>query len=174
MTWKALAGAILLAAAPLASAAQPAADPSGDWTASLKLGAVSLRTALHLGAAASSFDSPDQGVRGLPARMTSEGRHVVVAIEKVGRFEGDLSTDGQTLTGRLGQGSVSYPLVFTPWVFRCAAPSADASGTLSLSSRGDRLRQFSPAGSAPGRDSDRPERGWTLPRCDPDHRVGRP
>jgi hypothetical protein len=117
MILKALALAAVLAAAPIAAAAQPASDPSGDWIANLQIGAVSLRAALHLGASASSFDSPDQGAMGLPAKMTRDGSHVVVTIDKVGSFEGDLSADGQSLAGRLKQGPTTVALVFTRGVF---------------------------------------------------------
>lgn len=117
MSWKALLVSTVLAAAPFVAAAQPAPDPSGDWISTLQVGAVSLRAALHLGNAASSFDSPDQGVMGLGAHMTHQGPHVVVTIDKVGTFEGDLSADGKTLSGALKQGPASNPLVFTRGAF---------------------------------------------------------
>ncbi len=120
MILKALALAAILAAAPIAGAAQPAPDPSGDWISTVAQGPVSLRLALHLGAASSSFDSVDQGALGLPAKTTQQGAHVVVAIDKVGVFEGDLSADGKTLTGTLKQGPVSTPIVFSRGVFAAA------------------------------------------------------
>jgi hypothetical protein len=117
---KALALAAVLAAAPIAGAAQPASDPSGDWISTIAQGPVSLRLALHLGAAASSFDSVDQGALGLAATTTRQGAHVVVTIDKVGVFEGDLSADGKTLAGALKQGPVSTPIVFSRGVFAAA------------------------------------------------------
>ena len=120
MIWKAIAFATVLCAAPIMAAALPAPDPSGDWITTVKAGAVSLRLALHLHDAGSSFDSVDQGALGLAASMTRQGPHVVVAIEKVGAFEGELSADGQTLTGALKQGPANTPLVFTRGAFTAA------------------------------------------------------
>ena len=120
MTWKVLLLSAAVAALPLAGAAQPAADPSGDWISTLQLGAVSMRLAMHLGGAASSFDSPDQGAVGLPAKMTVRGAHVLVAVDKVGTIEGDLSPDGKILTAVLKQGPSSLPVVFSRGVFSAA------------------------------------------------------
>lgn len=117
MAWIALGLAAMLAAAPAVGVAQSSADPVGDWMATVKVGAVSLRTALHLGDQTSSFDSPDQGVVGLPAHMTRQGPHVVVAVDKVGVFEGDLSADGVTLAGVFKQGPASIPLTFSRGAF---------------------------------------------------------
>ena len=36
----------------------------------------------------STFDSPDRGAVGIPARMTTAGWRVTVSIEQVGVFEG--------------------------------------------------------------------------------------
>ena len=120
MSWKVLLLSAAVAALPLAGAAQSAADPSGDWMSTLQMGPVGLRLALHLGAAASSFDSPDQGALGVPAKLTVQGGHVVVAVDKVGTIEGDLSPDGKTLTTVLKQGPSSTPLVFSRGVFSAA------------------------------------------------------
>jgi pimeloyl-ACP methyl ester carboxylesterase len=120
MNWKALAMAALVSGAASAAAAQPAPDPAGDWTTTVTVGAVRMRAALHLGDASSSFDRPDQGAIGLPAKMTRTGPHVSVAIDKVGTFEGDVSGDGKTLSGALKQGPVSTPMTFSRGVFAAA------------------------------------------------------
>jgi pimeloyl-ACP methyl ester carboxylesterase len=120
MNWKGLTMAVLLAGAAAPAAAQPAPDPTGDWISTVQVGAVSVRAALHLGAASSSFDSPDRGALGLPAKMTRSGPHVSVAIDKIGVFEGDLSADGKTLTGALKQGPASTPMVLSRGVFAAA------------------------------------------------------
>lgn len=116
MTWTALGAAVLVAAASLPAAAQPAADPTGDWRGTLHAGPADVRVALHLGAV-STFDSPDQGAIGIPAVMTRQGGHVSVTIGKASVFEGDLSADGKTLSGTLKQGSASLPLAFTRGVW---------------------------------------------------------
>lgn len=103
----------------LAAWAQTAPDPSGDWRGTLQAGAVQLRVAMHLGQT-STFDSPDQGALGLPARMTVEGRRVTVNIEQVGVFAGELSQDGKTLVGTFRQGGASLPLSFERGTFGAA------------------------------------------------------
>ncbi len=112
------AGAVLWVLT-LAAGAQAAPDPAGDWRGTLQAGAVSLRVALHLGDT-STFDSPDQGALGIPARMTTEGRRVTVTIEQVGSFEGELSPDGSTLAGTFRQGGASLPLSFERGTFSAA------------------------------------------------------
>jgi pimeloyl-ACP methyl ester carboxylesterase len=109
----------LFAGAPLGAIAQTPSDSAGDWRGTLSAGAVKIRVALHLGAA-SSFDSPDQGALGLPARMTSEGRRVTVTVEKVGVFDGELSEDGSQLVGALVQGPTRTPLTLERGVFAAA------------------------------------------------------
>lgn len=109
--------ALLMAAWGPAAAAQPAnVDASGDWRGRVSVGAVTLRVALHLGAT-STFDSPDQGVRGLPARFSASGRQVVVEIDGVGVFEGLLSVDGNVLEGAVRQGPMAVPLRFERGAF---------------------------------------------------------
>jgi uncharacterized protein len=109
--------ALLLAAWGMEATAQSTApDPSGDWRGTVSLGAVRLRAALHLGDT-STFDSPDQGVRGIPARMTVEGRTITVDIEGIGVFEGTLSADGNVLEGALKQGTAAVPIRFERGVF---------------------------------------------------------
>jgi len=94
--WQAPAATL---AQPVASETRAAADPSGDWRA---MGRAGGRVAFHLGES-STFDNIDQGQMGQPARMSVEGRRVVVVIGADGAltFEGELSADGQTLTGAI-------------------------------------------------------------------------
>lgn len=94
-----------------AAAEQPSLDPHGDWHGTLAAGAVQIRLALHLGDIA-TFDSVDQGALGLPATLSIDGRRVKVTIPRVGDFDGELSADGQTLSGALVQGPQRTPLHF--------------------------------------------------------------
>lgn len=106
---------VLALATPVAAFGQ-AGDPSGDWKGVLKLGAIEMKVALHLGAA-STFDSPDQGVKGLPATMTRDGERIIVTIPNVGRFEGALEPDGRTLAGTFSAGAMSGDVVFERGLF---------------------------------------------------------
>lgn len=98
----------LLLVASLPAPAQSVPDPAGDWRGTLQAGAVKLRLALHLGET-STLDSLDQGAMGIPARMTRDGRRITVTIEQVGRIEGELSEDGNQITGFLNQGAARLP-----------------------------------------------------------------
>jgi hypothetical protein len=103
--------AALVSAGNGAAAQEPSVDPHGDWHGTLAAGPVQVRLALHLGDS-STFDSVDQGALGLPAKLSVDGRRVKVTIPGVGDFEGELSTDGQTLSGALVQGLQRTPLRF--------------------------------------------------------------
>lgn len=109
----------LLLVASLPAPAQSVPDPTGDWRGTLQAGAVKLRLALHLGET-STLDSLDQGAMGIPARMTRDGRRITVTIEQVGRIEGELSEDGNQITGFLNQGAARLPLTFERGTFAAA------------------------------------------------------
>jgi pimeloyl-ACP methyl ester carboxylesterase len=102
-------------------AAFAASDPdaTGDWKGTISARGMNLRIALHLGDIA-TFDSLDQGARGIPARMTMDGRKVSVAIQQVGNFEGELSADGASLAGVLKQGATVTPVTFERGAFEAA------------------------------------------------------
>ncbi len=116
---KAAALVVLALSSPVAAFGQ-AGDPSGDWKGVLKRGAIDVKVALHLGPA-STFDSPDQGVKGLPATMTRDGDRIIVTIPNVGRFEGALKPDGKTLVGTLSGDAMSGDVVFERGLFVPAA-----------------------------------------------------
>ena len=119
MTIRTILTLALLLFASLPTRAQSAPDPTGDWRGTLQAGAVPLRVALHLGET-STFDSPDQGAMGLPARMAVDGRRVTVTINQVGSIEGELSADGKTLTGFFIQGQARVPLTLERGTFAFA------------------------------------------------------
>ncbi len=100
---------LLIALAP--SGWAQTSDIDGDWSGRLQAGATSLRLVLHVGAT-SSLDSLDQGAKGLPTVVTREGDHVIAVVTGVGRFEGDVSEDGQSLAGKWAQGGGALPLTF--------------------------------------------------------------
>lgn len=103
----ALAGMLVLTST---AAHAQTADPSGDWRGPLTVGAIHLRLGMHLGAT-STIDSPDQGAFGMPAQMTTTGRHVTVAVPSIGAvFEGDVSADGAQLVGQWRQSGQDFPL----------------------------------------------------------------
>lgn len=112
-------GLLVAALSTTGMAQSPTPDPAGDWRGTLAVGAVTLRIALHIGPT-STFDSPDQGVLGLPAQVTIENGRVTATVTGAGVFEGVLSADGQTLDGVLKQGPTSLPLHLERGVFSAA------------------------------------------------------
>ena len=100
---------------------------------------------MHLGET-STFDNVDQGQMGVDAHMSVEGRRVTVVIGPDNlRFEGDLSADGQKLTGQFTPGNaqifafergVFAPFITTP---ETEAVSGDWHGVLTAGAASMRL-----------------------------------
>ncbi len=85
----------------------------GLWVGSLEVGAVKLRLAFHLdGKGAGTFDSLDQGAKGIPLDSVKlEGTHVSITSRKVGgTYEAELLDGGKRLQGIWKQGT-PLPLV---------------------------------------------------------------
>ena len=87
---------------------------TGDWSGKLNVQGTSITLVFHLNADGCKVDSPDQGVRGIPAEAshTDLGK-LVVSIPSFGAtYEGFLLA-GQ-LVGTFTQHGVSFPLTLTP------------------------------------------------------------
>ena len=87
---------------------------TGDWYGKLNVQGTSITLVLHLNADGCKVDSPDQGVRGIPAEAshTDLGK-LVISIPSFGAtYEGFLLA-GQ-LVGTFTQHGVSFPLTLTP------------------------------------------------------------
>jgi uncharacterized protein len=92
---------------------------AGDWQGTLRVGAASLRIAVHInadpdGKLSGTLDSLDQGARGIRlGAITVNNRQVTFTVPAVaGSFDGKLSEDGNTIDGSWTQGA-SLPLVLT-------------------------------------------------------------
>lgn len=92
-----------------ATARAAPAGPEGTWLGTLDAGAVKLRVAFHItrgadGALHATFDSLDQGARGLAvAEVTYQPPHLHLALARpAAQFDGTLA--GDTLTGTWSQG----------------------------------------------------------------------
>jgi len=117
IAFRAFAAAVLMVVAgTLPARAQTVA---GDWLGTLRVGADSLRIAIHISAVADgqfkgTLDSLDQSARGIPmAAITVSDRQLTFTVPAVaGSFAGTLSDDGNTIDGSWTQG-VSLPLVLT-------------------------------------------------------------
>ncbi|HWE47496.1 MAG TPA: CocE/NonD family hydrolase [Caulobacteraceae bacterium] len=106
-----------LARAPLTvgpKAPPPPADLVGDWWGLLPApGGLQLHFAFHIRAdAASTFDSTDQNITGVPIAGVSEAAGKVRFDLKPGIafFEGQHSADGATIDGQFHQGEAAFPM----------------------------------------------------------------
>jgi pimeloyl-ACP methyl ester carboxylesterase len=106
-------------AADDAGAPSTAVDLTGSWLATLGVPPMSIRLILNFergadGEWTGTVDSPDQGGIGIPiTSVTVTGRHVAVRLDVIGLdIAGDVSEDGQTLTGAIGQAGANVPVVF--------------------------------------------------------------
>lgn len=88
----------------------------GEWQGTLNAGALKLRVAFHIakgasGGFSSTFESIDQGAKGIPVTSTTfEGGKVHMEIPAIhGTFDGTLGPDGKQIKGTFTQG-VGIPL----------------------------------------------------------------
>jgi CubicO group peptidase (beta-lactamase class C family) len=110
---------LLLAAALLPAAQSPAQSPAppsdGIWLGSLKAGGQTLRIQIRIGANGSqpcAFDSIDQKSFDIPCNVANDHASIAVNVPAVsGKWTGNLSANGQLLTGTWSQGGASLPLV---------------------------------------------------------------
>ena len=98
----------------------------GSWSGKLKAGAMSLTLVLHLeqsnGSVAVTLDSPDQGVKGLPATKDYlSDDSVAVKVEMIGATYRARLKDGK-LDGTFTQSGMSFPLVMTRGVAEVKRP----------------------------------------------------
>lgn len=104
----ALLGSACAAPAPPAPAA---ADAVGDWHGRIEVPGSPLDIGLSLSADGGSADVPAQGATDLPlSGVRLDGRTVVADLPAVqGRFEGELSADGATISGTYTQSGQALP-----------------------------------------------------------------
>src|SRR5277367_429392 len=108
-----LAGLLLALSAPIAFAE----DPVGVWVGELKIPGADLHVAVHLrrdgtGALTGTFDSLDQGARGLPlGEVTASVDSLTFTVPSVrGTFTGTWQTGTKHWSGSWRQGSANLPL----------------------------------------------------------------
>lgn len=107
-----LAGVLFLS--PLA-AQTPPAGPEGIWEGALNLGALKLRLVFNISKEGdgykATFDSPDQGVKGLAfTKITFADRKLDLEWKTAATFGGTLSEDGKLLKGDWKQSGQTFPL----------------------------------------------------------------
>jgi len=97
-----------------------AEDPAGDWAGVIKTPNVDLHVALHLkkgadGKYGGTFDSLDQGVRGLPVSDIKSGADALsfALVQPPAQYEGKWDAASKTWIGMWLQGGASMPLNLT-------------------------------------------------------------
>jgi hypothetical protein len=92
-------------------------DIDGAWMGTIELGGgIKVRVVFHIvnteNGLTATLDSPDQGMKGLPAtKVTRDGATVKIDIEKIGgTFEGQVAADSNSIVGTFTQGGPT-PLV---------------------------------------------------------------
>ena len=106
------------AVAPLKTEHKPAkaSDIDGTWMGSLDTGALKLRVVFHIlnteDGLTATMDSPDQGMKGMPASsVTRNGTSVKIEAKGIGGvFEGTIAADQSSIDGNWSQGGSSLPL----------------------------------------------------------------
>ena len=102
--------------------AQAAADPSGHWEGTLKVPNMEIKVEIDLaknakGEMAGTFSQPEQGVKGLPlSTVAVEGRAVKFVVRggpEPATFDGTLSDDSKSITGRVTQAGQGMPFTLT-------------------------------------------------------------
>jgi hypothetical protein len=102
--------------------AQAAADPSGHWEGTLKVPNMDIKVEVDLaknnkGEMAGTFSQPEQGVKGLPlSTVAADGRSVKFVVKggpEPATFDGMLSDDGKSITGRVTQAGQAIPFALT-------------------------------------------------------------
>jgi hypothetical protein len=120
-----------------ASYAADKSDIAGDWTGTLKTPGPELRLVLHVQKAEgeawkATLDSVDQGSNGIPvAQVSLDGNRLKLDVAAVkGTYDGEVSADGKTITGKWQQGGADMPLSFTRADLVKEEPVPDNSATV--------------------------------------------
>ena len=104
---------ILLLFAILLAAAFAAGAQTGTWSGKLDVQGVRLTLVFHLDEAAPSLDSPDQGAKGIPARLERTATGIRFAVPSIGAvYEGTYL--GSIVAGTFSQSGQSFPLTLVP------------------------------------------------------------
>ena len=104
---------ILLLFAILLAAAFTAGAQTGTWSGKLDVQGVQLTLVFHLDETAPSLDSPDQGAKGIPARLERTATGIRFAVPSIGAvYEGTYL--GSIVAGTFSQSGQSFPLTLVP------------------------------------------------------------
>ncbi|MEE3476966.1 MAG: alpha/beta hydrolase, partial [Candidatus Cryptobacteroides sp.] len=87
---------------------------TGTWSGKVDVQGTSLSVVFHLDESGCTFDSPDQGARGIPAEASlSDLGKVVIKVPSIGATYEGLWLGGR-IVGSLSQSGSSFPLTLVP------------------------------------------------------------
>lgn len=113
---------LLMMAALLIAAVQSAAAQTGTWSGKLEVQGMQLTLVFHLDDDYPTIDSPDQGAKGIPAKIERSdiGKIIVTVPSLAARYEGMHLMN--RIVGTFSQMGMSFPLTLNPGEDRPARP----------------------------------------------------
>ena len=103
---------LLLCFASIVAKAQ-SGDAKGAWTGKLNVYGTELTLVFHLDSVNCTLDSPDQGIKGVPAKLEHTATGIKVTIASINAsYEG--VNMGESIMGTFKQHGQSFPLTLTP------------------------------------------------------------
>lgn len=94
---------------------------TGAWTGKLKVMGSELRLVFHLDDDSCTIDSPDQGAKGIPAKLERSATGVKVSVAAINAcFEGDYKND--SIVGTFKQNGYSFPMTLKPGAVKLSRP----------------------------------------------------
>jgi uncharacterized protein len=108
---------LLLSLALMTAAPADAQTIAGDWQGTLAVGGATLRLVFHFtpdekGGFTATFDSPDQGARGIPvASVSLANSSLKLELPTImASYEGTVNDGAAAIAGSFSQGGMSFPL----------------------------------------------------------------
>lgn len=96
-------------------------DVKGTWSGKLNVFGNELTLVFHLDDENCTLDSPDQGVKGVPAKLERTGAGIKVAVSSINAsYEGEYK--GDSVTGTFKQHGHTFPLTLKPNVMKRKRP----------------------------------------------------
>ena len=96
-------------------------EVKGDWTGKLSVYGNELTLVFHLDSVSCTMDSPDQGVKGVPAKMERSATGIKVSVPSINAvYEG--VNMGESIMGTFKQHGQSFPLTLKPGTMKRNRP----------------------------------------------------
>ena len=103
---------LLLCFASIVAKAQ-SGDAKGAWTGKLNVYGTELTLVFHLDSVNCTLDSPDQGAKGIPAKLEHTATGIKVTVSAINAIYEGVNM-GKSIMGTFKQNGQSFPLTLTP------------------------------------------------------------